>query len=264
MIKLTKIPYSFTSQIFGKSFRGLNWKKLSLKLGLTLSYFVVFILIHSVILGFIITDFGSKENANFDNSSSQFDKKFDTVIVLGAGLINNSVSPVLIARINHALDLHKKGAAKSIIFTGGIGRGQAISEGEASFNYALDKLNQEAQKENENKLENKLNNQENTSNLELKQIQNRTKHNFFFEKNSKTTKQNLFEAKQIMKQNKLETAIVVSDSLHLFRTSQIANLLNMKVQTSPTPYSRYQTLQSKSGFLFRELFFCQVFWITGN
>lgn len=197
---------------------------------------------------------------------------FDTIIVLGAGLIDNSVSPVLAARIDHALDLYQKNVAKSIIFTGGIGQNQVISEGEASFDYAIKKLDQQNQTKidqnktdfNKNQIENKenLNNSGKIENLSKSNLE--IKYNFFFEKSSKTTKQNLLEAKQIMKQNNLETAIIVSDSLHLFRTNQIANLLNLKVQTSPTPYSRYQTLQSKSGFLLRELFFCQVFWLTGN
>lgn len=238
-----------------------KWKKLSL----SLLFFVLLILIYLTILGFVIINFGSKENTNYnlDNSSSQFDTKFDTIIVLGAGLIDNSVSPVLAARIDHALDLYQKGVAKSIIFTGGIGSGQNISEGEASFNYAFEKW-----QSSQINFQNWQTNTENSSqNLELKQEQNtqaNLKPNFFFETKSKTTKENLSEAKQIMKENKLETAIIVSDPLHLFRTNQIANLLQMKVQTSPTPYSRYQSWQSKSGFLFRELFFCQVFWLTGS
>ena len=197
---------------------------------------------------------------------------FDTIIVLGAGLIDNSVSPVLAARIDHALDLYQKNVAKSIIFTGGIGQNQVISEGEASFDYAIKKLDQQNQTKidqnktdfNKNQIENKenLNNSGKIENLSGSNLE--IKYNFFFEKSSKTTKQNLLEAKQIMKQNNLETAIIVSDSLHLFRTNQIANLLNLKVQISPTPYSRYQTLHSKSGFLLQELFFCQVFWLTGN
>ena len=201
---------------------------------------------------------------------------FDTIIVLGAGLIDNSVSLVLAARIDHALDLYQKNVAKSIIFTGGIGQNKTISEGEASFDYAIKKLDQQNQTKNQikidqnktdfnkNQIENKenLNNSGKIENLPKRNLE--IKYNFFFEKSSKSTKQNLLEAKQIMKQNNLETAIIVSDSLHLFRTNQIANLLNLKVQTSPTPYSRYQTLQSKSGFLLRELFFCQVFWLTGN
>lgn len=207
MIKLTKIPYSFTSQIFGKSFRGLNWKKLSLKLGLTLSYFVVFVLIYLIILSLIITDFGINENTNFDNSSNSKLEKFDTIILLGAGLIDNSVSPVLIARIDHTLDLYQKGASKSIIFTGGIGQNQVISEGEGSFNYAIKSTQNTNQDKNSPKSE---------INSEIK---NQIKHNFFFEKSSKTTKQNLSEAKQITKQNNLETAIIVSDSLHIFRTN---------------------------------------------
>lgn len=125
-----------------------------------MSYFVTFISIYLIILGFIIVDFGNSKNTNFDNSSnSLFNSKFeinskkvetfDTIIVLGAGLIDNSVSPVLKARIDHALDLYQSGVAKSIIFTGGIGQNQIISEGEASFNYALEKLSQQEKQKNE-------------------------------------------------------------------------------------------------------------------
>lgn len=245
-----------------------KWKKFTS----LLLFFTLFILIYLVILGFVIVSFGNGKNTNFDNldnsRSSQFDTKFDTIIVLGAGLIDNSVSPVLEARIDHALDLYQKNAAKSIIFTGGIGFDQKISEGEASFDWAIEKLEKEKKEkieENSNNLNNNLNGLQNISNSKtLKPPNLETKYNLFFEKISKTTKQNLSEAQQIMKQNNLQTAIIVSDSLHLFRTSQIANLLQMKVQTSPTPYSVFKTLNSQSQFLFRELFFCQVFWLIGN
>ncbi len=295
--------FNFFTSVYFKTLKTLK------KLSLFFIIFAVFILIYLIILGFVIVNFGNSENTNFDNSMKNNKAKnlntnlpkntvtncqnniqnseipdsqkancnllvshFDTIIVLGAGLIDNSVSPVLAARIDHALDLYQKNVAKSIIFTGGIGQNQVISEGEASFDYAIKKLDQQNQtKIDQNKTDFNKNQIENTKNLNnpgkienLSKPNLEIKYNFFFEKSSKTTKQNLLEAKQIMKQNNLETAIIVSDSLHLFRTNQIANLLNLKVQTSPTPYSRYQTLQSKSGFLFRELFFCQVFWLTEN
>ena len=280
---------------------------------------VTLALFYLIILGFVIVNFGKTENTNFvnnlPNSSSKNAEKvekniennqkvneensekipenldlkvknveFDTIIVLGAGLIDNSVSPVLKARIDHALNLYPS-KAKSVIFTGGIGQNQKISEGEASFNYAIEvwqkenpssgknsNKNQEIEKtknknsqnntDKKDKIDAKTNVAKNSQTSFQTNLESNRKPNFFFEKISKTTKQNLLEAQKIMNQNGFKTAIIVSDPLHLFRTNQIANLLQIKAQTSPTPFSVFQSFGTQRDFLLRELFFCNYFWLT--
>ena len=221
--------------------RKMFWVKFSLVL-------FIFLIFYIIILGFVIVSFGSSNFFYKSNFETKL-QKVDVAIVLGAGLIDNLVSPVLEARIDHALDLWEQNVVQSVIFTGGIGQNKNISEGEASYNWAIKKL-QNAQ--------NNLKNNNSTKNPSF------DKNNFFFETKSKTTKQNLQEANQIMKQNSWHTAVIVSDPLHLFRAQQIAKSLNMQTEISATPFSRYVSFDSRFGFLSRELWFCQVFWLTGS
>ena len=45
----------------------------------------------------------------------------DAIVVLGAAQYNGRPSPVLKARLDHALELYRGGLASVIVFTGGIG-----------------------------------------------------------------------------------------------------------------------------------------------
>src|SRR5262245_27195005 len=49
-------------------------------------------------------------------------------VVLGAAQWNGDPSPVLQARLDHALDLYHRGVVKRIILTGGVGPGDRFSE----------------------------------------------------------------------------------------------------------------------------------------
>ena len=48
-------------------------------------------------------------------------RKADAIMVLGAAQYNGRPSPVLQARLDHGIDLYKKGFAKTMVFTGGVG-----------------------------------------------------------------------------------------------------------------------------------------------
>ena len=61
----------------------------------------------------------------------------DAIVVLGAAQYNGRPSPVLQARLDHALDLYERGLAQYLIFTGGTGVGDTVSEAEVSRRYAL-------------------------------------------------------------------------------------------------------------------------------
>ncbi|PES12352.1 YdcF family protein [Bacillus cereus] len=67
----------------------------------------------------------------------------DFIIVLGSGLINDKVPPLLASRINKAIDFYWKQAAittpPTIIFSGGQGPNEGLSEAEAMQNYAVEK-----------------------------------------------------------------------------------------------------------------------------
>jgi uncharacterized SAM-binding protein YcdF (DUF218 family) len=57
------------------------------------------------------------------------------IVVLGAAQYNGRPSPVLKARLDHALDLYRAGLAPMLIVTGGIGAGDRMSEATAGQRY---------------------------------------------------------------------------------------------------------------------------------
>src|SRR5690606_37628173 len=61
----------------------------------------------------------------------------DAILVMGAAQYNGRPSPVLKARLDHALDLYRRGYAPRLIVTGGVGQGDTLSEGEVSRRYAV-------------------------------------------------------------------------------------------------------------------------------
>jgi uncharacterized SAM-binding protein YcdF (DUF218 family) len=62
--------------------------------------------------------------------TSQHDQRrpVDAIIVLGAAQYNGRPSPVLRARLDHAITLYREGFAPLIVVTGGVGRGDTTSE----------------------------------------------------------------------------------------------------------------------------------------
>ena len=107
----------------------------------------------------------------------------DAIIVLGASSWNGQVSPVFRERINHGILLYESGYADCIIFTGGYGEGSSVSESGAAKIYALS--------------------------------QGVPEEDIYIEEKSRITEGNMKYAKEIMDENSLETAIIVSDPLHM-------------------------------------------------
>lgn len=147
----------------------------------------------------------------------------DCIIVLGAAAYHKNPSPVFKERISHAISLYNQGLASKIIFTGGYGNGAYYAESEVGANHAIS--------------------------------QGVAKADILTESQSRSTLDNLIEAKALMNSNGLTTAIIVSDPLHLKRASILADDLAISAVTSPTPTSRYLTLKTKSEFLLREMYF---------
>ncbi|MEK6768262.1 MAG: YdcF family protein [Gemmatimonadota bacterium] len=59
----------------------------------------------------------------------------DAIVVLGAAQYNGRPSPVLKARLDHAVELYRRGLAPFIIVTGGIGAGDTLSEAAVAERY---------------------------------------------------------------------------------------------------------------------------------
>lgn len=146
----------------------------------------------------------------------------DVAIVLGAALSYNTVSPVYRERINHAITLYNEGYVKYVILTGGTGEGNIYSDAFIAMEYARSKgLPEEA---------------------------------ILLEEKSTVTEENIIYSKEIMEQNNLKTAIIVSDPLHMKRAMKMAKNNNLTAFSSPTPTTMYKTTKTQLPFLARELF----------
>jgi uncharacterized SAM-binding protein YcdF (DUF218 family) len=157
--------------------------------------------------------------------------KADAAIVLGAATKGDRPSPVFEERIKHGIILFKSGRVRSIIFTGGAGTDQDVPESIVAKNYALARgIPEQA---------------------------------ILIETTSRTTMQNLTEAKRVITGSGLRTAIIVTDPLHIKRALKMADGLGMVAAGSPTPTTRYKSWRSKLPFLLREIYFYNVHLILG-
>jgi uncharacterized SAM-binding protein YcdF (DUF218 family) len=114
----------------------------------------------------------------------------DAILVLGAAQYQGRPSPVLQARLDHAIELYERGLAPHIIFTGGLGLGDTISEAEASRRYAVRRgVPSEA---------------------------------IMLERDGVTSAQSVRAAAALMNAAGLESALMVSDSYHMLRLELLA------------------------------------------
>lgn len=147
----------------------------------------------------------------------------DAAIVLGAGASDAGVSPVFQERINHGIWLYRSGYVKKIILTGGYGRGNAHSDAYTAKRYALS--------------------------------QGVPEEDILLEEESSITRENIENAKGIMESCSYDTAIIVSDPLHMKRAMLMARDSGIEAYSSPTPTTRYVSWKTKLPFLAREVFF---------
>ena len=154
----------------------------------------------------------------------------DVAIVLGAATTNGEVSPVYRERINHGIWLYENGYVDYLILTGGIGEGNKKSDASTAKDYAISKsIPEEA---------------------------------ILIEESSTITEENLKYAKAIMDEYSLDTAIIVSDPLHMKRAMLMAKDFGISAFTSPTPTTMYQSSKTQFPFLAREVFFYIGYWFV--
>lgn len=158
---------------------------------------------------------------NYGNKDEKQDA--DVAIILGAGASEAGVSPVYRERINHGVWLYENDYVDYLILTGGIGEGNTHSDAFIAKQYALSKAVPEEA--------------------------------ILIEETSVITEENLENAKKIMDENSFETAIVVSDPLHMKRAMLMAKDYGIEACASPTPTTMYRSAKTKIPFLLREEFF---------
>jgi uncharacterized SAM-binding protein YcdF (DUF218 family) len=147
----------------------------------------------------------------------------DAIIVLGAAAYDARPSPVFEERIRHGLDLYRRGYAPVLIFTGGYGNGARFAESQVARRYALRHEVPETA--------------------------------ILIESVSRTTRQNLQQARKLMQERDLKRVIVVSDPLHMSRALRLSRELGIDAVGSPTPSTRFRTVQTQWRFLLQEVYF---------
>jgi uncharacterized SAM-binding protein YcdF (DUF218 family) len=127
---------------------------------------------------------------------------------------------VFAERIKHGIHLYQEGQVEALVFTGGLGRGDRLTEAEAARAYAI------------------------ARGVPPEQI--------YVETVSTVTYENVREAAKIVEQQGFGRVLMVSDPLHMKRSVTTARDLGLDAHPSPTPTSRYRSWWSKLGFLVRE------------
>jgi uncharacterized SAM-binding protein YcdF (DUF218 family) len=156
----------------------------------------------------------------------------DAAIVLGAAVNDAAPSPVFRERIRHGVTLYRTGSVRKLILTGGVGEGASHAESQVARAIAI------------------------RAGVPAQAI--------LIETRSRTTQQNMAEAKRLMDRHRLSTALIVSDPLHMKRALRMARDAEITAYGAPTPTTRYRSWRSKTGFLLREVYFNNHFLLTGN
>lgn len=134
-------------------------------------------------------------------------------IVLGAAQWSGDRTPILRTRLDHALDLYRRGQVRLIVLTGGPGAGDAISEAAAGKQYLIGRgLPAEA---------------------------------LLTEDQGITTWENLRNSVPLIQSNQIGAVVLVSDPFHMLRSLKMARDLNLiaygsPARTSPIPAGRLQ------------------------
>lgn len=126
----------------------------------------------------------------------------DAIVVLGAAQYRGRPSPVLRARLDHAIGLYARGIAPRLVLTGGIAEGDTASEAAVSRSYAL------------------------AAGVPDSAI--------LTENDGRTTRQSIVRVARLLRARRLSSVVLVSDPFHLARAGQIARREGLAVRTSPT------------------------------
>src|SRR5579875_3589868 len=125
----------------------------------------------------------------------------DAILVLGAAEYHGRPSPVLRARLNHALVLYLKGFAPYVLTTGGAGGDPNFTEGEVGRGYLTERgVPSEA---------------------------------IITDAEGSTTAQSLDAAAETMHRMGLHSCIVVSDGYHIYRVKRLLQVQGIQVFGSP-------------------------------
>lgn len=126
----------------------------------------------------------------------------DAIVVLGAAQYDGRPSPVLRARLDHAIELYHEGVAPVMIFTGGVGVGDTVSEAEVGRRYAGKR--------------------------------GVPRERTMVEPAGLSSGQSMNTVASLMQSRGLTSAVLVSDPFHMLRLRLLAARLGLRAYSSPT------------------------------
>lgn len=155
----------------------------------------------------------------------------DAALVLGAAAWGNRPSPVYRERIMEAVSLYKAGRVRRIILTGGTRVAGYPSEAAVGRQFCASQGVPVA--------------------------------DTLLDDTSRTTWQNLENARALMERGIIHTVLLVSDPLHMRRALAMAERLQIQAAPSPTVSSRFRSGASRLRFLWRESWLYLAFVTLG-
>lgn len=144
-----------------------------------------------------VIGFAMHDGADPDDGASA-----DAIVVLGAAQYDGRPSPVLKARIDHAINLWNDSVATYMVFTGGKGTGDTTSEARVSGDYAIRR--------------------------------GVPQDNILMESEGRTTSASMHAVASILQERDLGSVVLVSDPFHMFRLWLTSHRLGLVPITSPT------------------------------
>lgn len=129
----------------------------------------------------------------------------DAIVVLGAAQYNGRPSPVLRARLDHALRLYNEGYAPRIVVTGGVGRGDTTSEAIVGRHYLL--------------------------------ARDVMPGDVVVQPQGRSTQASMTAVADWLEAEGLHSVLLVSDPFHMYRLRLEARRTNLEAYTSPTESS---------------------------
>jgi uncharacterized SAM-binding protein YcdF (DUF218 family) len=129
----------------------------------------------------------------------------DALVIFGAAEYNGAPSPVLKARLEHALDLEERGLAPLVITTGGSGGDPRYTEAGVGFDYLIQ--------------------------------QGVAEDKIVVDNGSLTTYASVKAVTLLLQQRHLHTCVAVSDGFHLYRIKLMFRSLGITAYASPAPDS---------------------------
>ncbi len=189
-------------------------------------WFLLLIVLAVVLISFFVSTSWQIVRA----ASLQEIPQADAIVVFGAAEYSGRPSPVLKARLDHALDLFHRGIAPVVITTGGAASDPVFSEGGVGKDYLMHHGVPER--------------------------------SIIAETQGHDTSESAVRVAVIMHANGLRSCVAVSDAYHVFRIRKLLEHENVRVYVAPRPDSKPRSAYQRVMAVLRETT-SYLFWKLG-